>query len=54
MLAEDGPAIWVDLAEPNGVHAGAFESETKAANAAEEIEDIQCRALRLVARANFQ
>lgn len=37
---EDPPGVVVDLAEGDGAHSGALESEREAADAAEQVEDI--------------
>jgi len=41
MFCEDFAAEWIDLAERNGSHSGSLKSEGKAADAAEEVKDIQ-------------
>jgi len=43
MLGEDSSTERIDLAERDGSHSGSFKSETEAADAAEEIEDIHSR-----------
>ena len=43
MPGEHSPAPWVDLAEGNGLHAGAGEPEAEATDAGEEIENIHTR-----------
>jgi hypothetical protein len=40
VLAEDGTAELVSLAEGDGAHSSSFESERNSADAAEEVEDI--------------
>lgn len=39
MLGKHSPAVRIDLTELDGSHAGSLKSETKSANAAEEIKD---------------
>src|SRR6185312_12371798 len=39
MSSENCSAVGVDFAEGDGTHSGSFESETEAADAAEEVED---------------
>jgi hypothetical protein len=40
VLAQNGSAVFISLAEGNGSHPGSLESETESANTTEEIEDI--------------